>query len=126
MEPVDFDSRKRPAVPTEEGLVMPKKSAGSRRKIEDWEWKALAEGRESEVQGVYVGRGGHGVKGSVWANPYKTPRDGTREEVVRKFGEHLVSSGLYKRTPELGGKVLLCHCKKNEKVPCRCIAGSSK
>lgn len=56
---------------------------------------------------VYVGRG----RGSRWGNRFKSPRDGTREEVIVKYEQWLLSQPeLVAALPELRGKVLGCWC----------------
>jgi Domain of unknown function (DUF4326) len=56
---------------------------------------------------VYVGRG----RGSRWGNPFKSPRDGTREEVIAKYERWLLGQPeLVAALPELRGKVLGCWC----------------
>jgi hypothetical protein len=56
---------------------------------------------------VYVGRG----RGSRWGNPFKSPRDGTREEVIAKYDRWLLGQPeLVAALPELRGKVLGCWC----------------
>ncbi len=45
-----------------------------------------------------------------WGNPFKIGRDGTREEVIAKYREHLMETGLYLDTKELAGKDLVCWC----------------
>ena len=56
---------------------------------------------------VYVGRG----RGSRWGNPFKSPRDGSRDEVIAKYERWLVSQPeLMAALPELRGKVLGCWC----------------
>lgn len=55
---------------------------------------------------VYIGRP------SKWGNPFEIGRDGTREEVILKYEQHLISSSeLMSALPELFGKVLGCWCK---------------
>jgi hypothetical protein len=54
---------------------------------------------------VYIGRG------SIWGNPFKIGRDGTREEVVEQYREYILNNpkllaNLYK----LKDKVLGCFC----------------
>jgi hypothetical protein len=70
---------------------------------------------------VYIGRehSGHGkgssFKRSIWHNPFKIGRDGTREEVIEKYRQYLLSRpDLLERLPELGGKVLGCWCAPDE------------
>jgi hypothetical protein len=56
---------------------------------------------------VYVGRG----RGSRWGNPFKSPRDGSRDEVIAKYERWLVRQPeLVAALPELRGKVLACWC----------------
>lgn len=58
-----------------------------------------------EPYDVYIGRG------SIWGNPFKIGRDGTREEVVQKYGEWIQSRpDLLARLDELKDKVLGCFC----------------
>jgi hypothetical protein len=69
---------------------------------------------------VYIGRamhrGGWRLPASKWANPFKIGRDGTREEVITKYREHvLLSPELLAALPELRGKVLGCWCAP---LPC--------
>ena len=53
---------------------------------------------------VYIGRPGE------WGNPFVIGKDGTREEVVKKF-EHSLSNEMKKRIrEELKGQVLGCFC----------------
>lgn len=56
---------------------------------------------------VYVGRG----RGSRWGNPFKSPRDGSRDDVIAKYERWLVGQPeLMAALPELRGKVLGCWC----------------
>jgi len=62
---------------------------------------------------VYVGRAipWLGLLQSKWANPFKTPRDGTREEVIAKYRVWLSRQPeLVAALPELRGKDLACWC----------------
>lgn len=55
---------------------------------------------------VYIGRG------SIWGNPFKIGRDGTRTEVIEKYREYLEQSPqLLKELESLRGKTLGCYCK---------------
>ena len=55
---------------------------------------------------IYIGRG------SKWGNPYIIGKDGTREEVINKYKEYILSSpNLMTSLSELKGKVLGCFCK---------------
>lgn len=56
---------------------------------------------------VYIGRG------SVWGNPFKIGRDGTRTEVLRKYKDYLLRGDgrdLLHRIGELEDKTLGCFC----------------
>ena len=59
---------------------------------------------------VYIGRT------SKWGNPYVIGKDGTREEVIQKYEEHVRSSKILIRAlPSLACKTLGCLCPPN---PC--------
>lgn len=48
---------------------------------------------------------------SKWCNPYRSGRDGTKEEVLVKYEDHVIRhEGLYEDLKELDGVVLGCHC----------------
>lgn len=54
-------------------------------------------------------------KGSIWANPFKIGKDGTREEVLEKYEEYIrdkldSDDRLVKKLLKLEGKVLGCWC----------------
>ena len=58
-----------------------------------------------EPYDVYIGRP------SKWGNPFKSGRDGTLEEVLEKYYDHIMSRpDLLAALPELEGKVLGCWC----------------
>lgn len=60
---------------------------------------------KKEPYDVYIGRP------SKWGNPYIIGPDGTREEVIQKYEEHVRSSKILMRAlPSLEGKVLGCWC----------------
>jgi hypothetical protein len=62
---------------------------------------------------VYIGRANprNRLKASIWANPFKLGKDGTREEIMVKYRKWLMSRpDLLERIPELRGKVLGCWC----------------
>jgi hypothetical protein len=49
---------------------------------------------------------------SIWANPFKIGRDGTREEILQKYRQYIQSNPLLLALlPELQGKILGCWCK---------------
>lgn len=55
---------------------------------------------------IYIGRG------SRWGNPFKIGKDGTREEVIKKYRDWISKQpGLLSSLGELRGKVLGCWCK---------------
>ena len=59
---------------------------------------------------VFIGRG------SIWGNPYKIGRDGTRDECIAKYRVHivkklLIEEGLVDELMKLDGKTLGCYCK---------------
>lgn len=48
---------------------------------------------------------------SIWGNPYKIGRDGTREEVIEKYRQYLYRSPkLLVNLGDLRGKRLGCYC----------------
>ena len=52
---------------------------------------------------VYIGRP------SKWGNPFVIGRDGTRDEVIQKYEEHIRTSPILMRSlPSLAGKTLGC------------------
>lgn len=54
---------------------------------------------------VYIGRP------SKWGNPYIIGHDGTREEVIAKYEDHIrTSPTLMAALPSLAGKTLGCWC----------------
>lgn len=59
-----------------------------------------------ESYDVYIGRP------SKWGNPFKSGRDGTLDEVIEKYKEHVMSTAyLMGSLHELKGKTLGCWCK---------------
>jgi hypothetical protein len=72
---------------------------------------------------IYIGRKGivfiDGVRfppqDSIFANPYKIGRDGTGEEVIQKYKEHIKiqmkDPNFVAQLKKLKGKVLGCWCK---------------
>lgn len=54
---------------------------------------------------VYIGRP------SKWGNPYRIGKDGTRDEVIAKYRQHILSTPtLLAALPELRGRRLGCWC----------------
>lgn len=63
---------------------------------------------------VYIGRRNARYKlaQSVWANPFPVGPNMTRADAIIKFEEHLARHPeLWRRLPELRGKVLACWCR---------------
>lgn len=65
---------------------------------------------------VYIGRamyqGGWKLQKSIWANPFKVNKDGTREEVLELYKNYVLTSPeLMSKLHELNGKILGCWCK---------------
>jgi hypothetical protein len=72
------------------------------------EWK-----NTPEEQRIYIGRAvpRRGFKASKWANPFVIGRDGTREEVVKKYQDYLEQHPeLVYHLEELRDKTLGCWC----------------
>lgn len=62
---------------------------------------------------VYIGRENlhHALQASRWANPFKIGPDGTRGEVLEKYGRYLRDTPrLVAALPSLLGKRLVCWC----------------
>ena len=62
---------------------------------------------------VYIGRHVQYVDGtysSKWRNPFSAKQYG-REECIKKYERHLITSGLINNIHELRGKSLGCWCK---------------
>lgn len=58
-----------------------------------------------ELYDVYIGRP------SKWGNPFKIGRDGTREEVIKKYKHWICyQPGMLEMVEELRGKILGCWC----------------
>ena len=66
------------------------------------------------IGAVYIGRAcNHGpwrLRQSKWHNPFRVGRDGTIEEVLKKYERHLYDSGLINGIHELHGRDLACWC----------------
>ena len=61
--------------------------------------------RSKSSDGIYVGRP------TIWGNPFIIGTDGTREEVILKYEEYLLSNHtLMKKLHELNGRDLICWC----------------
>ena len=68
-------------------------------------WSKRAGAKSAPAGAVYVGRP------TKWGNPFVEGKDGTREEVIAKFREHCVETGLWMDAmKELRGKDLVCWC----------------
>jgi hypothetical protein len=65
---------------------------------------------KSVANSVYIGRP------SIWGNPFVIGKDGTRDQVIKKYEAWLVQQrDLMERLHELRGKDLVCWC-----APCAC------
>jgi hypothetical protein len=79
--------------------------------------KSKAYKNTPEPQRVYIGRSIRRHKNQGWGNPYlldteTKKRDGSREEVIAKYRDYLLTrADLLTRIPELRGKTLCCWCK---------------
>ena len=63
----------------------------------------------------YIGRAmpRYGLAGSKWRSPFKLRNNATadeRVEVIAKYEQHLIDSGLINQTHELHGRDLVCWC----------------
>jgi len=54
---------------------------------------------------VYIGRP------SKWGNPFVIGKDGTRDDVIRKYREYLLTGPLFGHLGDLRGKSLVCWCR---------------
>jgi hypothetical protein len=75
-------------------------------------------GWQSSLDYVYVGRPGKGME-SQFGNPFKIGPDGDRNEVLRKYGEHLdrqmaEDEEFAKSVRDLAGRTLICFCRPLE------------
>ena len=60
---------------------------------------------KTEAYDVYIGRP------SIWGNPFKLPRDGSRDECIEKYRKWILHQPhLLSRVHELRGKRLGCFC----------------
>ena len=55
-----------------------------------------------------------GLLRSKWASPFKISQDLSREQALARYEKYLARSGLIRQVGELGGKVLLCHCRRDK------------
>lgn len=65
--------------------------------------------RNAPPTAIYIGRP------TKWGNPFVIGKDGTREEVIRKYEDYLQNSPelLVQIQSELRGKDLICFCYPN-------------
>ncbi len=64
---------------------------------------------KKESYDIYIGRP------SKWGNPYSIGKDGSREDVIKKYKKYILSNKkLLNSLCELQGKVLGCWCKPKE------------
>lgn len=70
---------------------------------------------KKEPYDVYIGRAVSGLKGSIWANPFKIGPDGDRDEVIEKYHQYIMSKPeLLGQLESLRGKTLGCWCKPQD------------
>jgi len=84
----------------------------------------------ADPQNVYIGRRGivfvdgkrFPPKDSIWANPFKIGKHGTREEVLAKYREYiepkLDNLDWQRELKHLKGKTLGCWCVKPDQLVC--------
>lgn len=66
---------------------------------------------KKEKYDTYIGRKCYGLPASKWGNPFVIGKDGTRDEVIEKYRQWIVTQPqLIKDLPELKGKILGCWC----------------
>ena len=68
--------------------------------------------------GLYIGRGVPriGLLGSKWSNPYPLRLCSSRDECLAKYHQYVLGQpSLLNALPELGGRVLLCHCPADKR-----------
>lgn len=78
-----------------------------------------------DPENVYIGRGNiliidgmrYPPQSSVWANPFKSPRDGTHEEVIAKYRRHI--RNLLRERPELEHEL---RALAGKRIGCWCVA----
>jgi hypothetical protein len=64
-----------------------------------------------EQYDVYIGRKTRDMSGSIWGNPFQIGKDGTREEVIAKYRQYILSKPeLLGQLESLRGKTLGCWC----------------
>lgn len=66
---------------------------------------------KKEQYDIYIGRPAPGLPGSIWVNPFVIGKDGTRDEVIEKYRQYVLSKPeLLGQLESLRGKVLACWC----------------
>lgn len=66
---------------------------------------------KKERYDVYIGRRTRQLPGSIWANPFRIGRDGTRDEVIEKYRKYILDKPeLLGQLESLRGKTLACWC----------------
>ena len=65
---------------------------------------------------VWIGRAlpERGLTRSAWANPFRAGKDGNRQRVISRCCAHFHQEGLHRQLYELGGKVLVCACRRDQ------------
>ncbi|EQC32785.1 hypothetical protein SDRG_09756 [Saprolegnia diclina VS20] len=76
-------------------------------------WLAASPYHKYVGRGMAARNGKPTIAGSLWGNPFKIGRDGTRDEVVRQYRDHIrdkIARGDVDLS-DVRGKVLGCWCK---------------
>ena len=66
---------------------------------------------------LYAGRGSSrlGLEPSIWGNPHKIGRGGSRGQAVEMFSRDFGGrADLVEALPQLEGRLITCHCKLEE------------
>lgn len=71
--------------------------------------KTIVVNINEKVYEIFIGRP------SIWGNPYRIGRDGTRQEVLEKYYHYVKNSPyLMSKIHQLKGKILGCYCKPKD------------
>ncbi|GBG14253.1 globin [Novimethylophilus kurashikiensis] len=70
---------------------------------------------------VYIGRANGSLEESIWANPWVIGKDGTRDDVLRKYYQHASTNRkLMSKIHELRFKTLACWCNSRAEPDTQC------
>ncbi len=78
--------------------------------------------RRTKKFDIYGGRPCYGYPDNGWGNPFKTGRDGTRDEVIAKHRKMVLSDPLLIQLirDTLPGKTIACWCADDKGTTCHC------